>query len=195
VAQGLSLTTDPAKLKLLISDAPQLRRCMVNLSAIKSLARKVFEFNFAADAQPYVFKQEVCFSYACKFLVAIGPLLEHFSNRPSRTDIINAELAITLRTPVFAEEDLLDRRKTSLSAPAQVASSRGCSSSSVATPPSPTLATVDLLCHETPPAPASKSSAVDLLCYETMVDPPRPATAARQTPPAHPPRQRRPCRR
>ena len=178
VAQGLSTTTDPANLKLLINDAPQLRRCIVNLSAIKSLARKVFEFNFSENAQPFVFKQEICFSYACKFLVAIGPLLEHFSNRPNRIDIINAELALALRTPIFTEEDI-GRRKTSLSAPAQVSliAEEGHELPRYSASPSPTLATVDLTCHE------------------TLTPPLWPTPAARQTPPAHLPRPRRSCRR
>ena len=203
VAQGLSFTTDPTHMKTLISDAPQLRRCMVNLSAIKSLARKVFDFNFAEDAPPYVFKQEVCFSYACKFLVAMGPLLEHFSNRPNRKDVINAELAIAMRTPVFTEEDL-DRRKTSLSAPAQVSRDEArsalqrCSEAMVTASSSPTLATVDLLCHETltPTPPLRVKPVMDLRCHETLPPSAAPATlVTRQIPPEHPPRPRRSCRR
>lgn len=196
VEQGLSRTSDPAHLKLLCSDAPQLERCLLNMDGIKTLARQAFAHNFADNgsdecARFHVFRQEVCFSYACKMLVSMGPPIEHFSNRPARNDVIRTELALAMNTPIFPP-----------------------ASTPLPPPPSspPSSMSMDLICREavTPQTPPPLShAAVDLTCYESMPESldsvsssrrmhhhPRASAAAKQTQPTPPLRRRRSsCRR
>ena len=163
VQQGLSRSSDPAHLKLLCSDGPDLERCLLSMDSIKALARQAFAHNFTDEGRDessrlFVFRQEVSFSYACKMLVPIGPPIEHFSNRPARNDVIHEELALAMNTPVFTRVrsspppiDLLRREAIPK-----------------ATPP----VEMDLMCHEVmPKAMSVYPSTEDLICNEPMPDP------------------------
>jgi hypothetical protein len=108
-----------SQFKVISDDIPRLKRCLERMWDIKCLARQAFAVNFPGargDAAEQVFNQEVCFSYACKMLVSMGPFIQHFASRPSRADMIRAELAIAMKTPIYADDDMaaLSREKSAL---------------------------------------------------------------------------------
>ena len=119
---------DYVHLKTIRDDAPRLQLCLDRMQDIKNLARKAFEVNYpdtVTQGPVYVFNQEVCFSYASKMLVSLGPLLQHYSNKPTKNMVIDAELAIAMKTPIYVDDDHADdesfrERKTTLSMPSSV---------------------------------------------------------------------------
>jgi hypothetical protein len=63
-------------------------------------ARKLYIINFSTAADKFlVFNQEICYSYTCKMLNSVGPRLHHFSNSPTHSEIVDAELALALGSP------------------------------------------------------------------------------------------------
>ncbi len=62
-------------------------------------ARKLFAINFNSTDKLLVFNQEICYSYACKMLNSVGPRLIHFSNAPTPSEIVDAELYLALNSP------------------------------------------------------------------------------------------------
>ena len=88
-----------------------LRQCVDRLDEIRYVAKKVFRANFVDDAQSrhYIFRQEACFSYTCKLICSVGPLLCHFSNAPTKKEVVSAELQLSLHTPlwIFDTDDML----------------------------------------------------------------------------------------
>ena len=116
---------DYEHLKTIRDDIPRLQVCIERMDDIKCLARNVFRVNYSGTAMhgaEYVFNQEVCFSYASKMLVSVGPLLQHFENDPTKDKVIGAELAIAMKTPIYVDDDQEPRRerKTTLSMPTSV---------------------------------------------------------------------------
>lgn len=79
----------------------RFRMTLEALDDIRSLAKKVFIYNFYERDSLYVFNKEVSFSYACKMLSHGGPLLRHFSRACTQKDIVDAELLLAWRTPSF----------------------------------------------------------------------------------------------
>ena len=70
-------------------------------------ARRLFIINFNVSDKFLVFNQEICYSYACKMLNSMGPRLVHFSNSPTHTEVVDAELFLALNSPyTFTDEDL-----------------------------------------------------------------------------------------
>ena len=103
---------DTNQLKIMRDDLPRLERCVDRIWDIKCLARRVFADCFSADSYGdgdearRVFDQEICFSYACKMLVSMGPFAEHFKVRPTCQKLVDAELALALRAPVYEDRAL-----------------------------------------------------------------------------------------
>jgi hypothetical protein len=87
---------DTDRLLLANSDMDQLDRCISLMPEIKKKAKDVYAKSFNSSEENQVFNQEICFSYACKMLTPIGPMLHHFSNSPTKSQIVNAELALCL---------------------------------------------------------------------------------------------------
>lgn len=120
VQSGVLPDGDYVHLKTFRDDAPRLQTCINRMQEIKRLARRVFQVNYsdktAREGIEYVFDQEVSFSYACKMVVSVGPLLRYFSNRPTKDKVIGAELSIAMKTPIYVEDDESDGRvrKTTL---------------------------------------------------------------------------------
>jgi hypothetical protein len=76
---------------------------------IKTLARKALLVNFYDSERVVAFNQEICFSYACKFLSSVGPRRGHFSNATHITaaDIQRAEIQLAMTSPnLYVGEDL-----------------------------------------------------------------------------------------
>jgi hypothetical protein len=86
-------------------DIGRYRRCIEAIGDIKRMARKVFAVNFFDADVYYVFNQEISFSYACKMLSQVGPLLPHFSNHPTATEVMSAEIRLACNTRFFELED------------------------------------------------------------------------------------------
>ena len=99
VNKGLMKYVDPEQLEAISYEIGRFRRCIESMEEIKQLARKIFAVNFFESDSFFVFNQEISFSYACKMMSLVGPLLPHFSNHPTRTQVINAELALAMNTP------------------------------------------------------------------------------------------------
>ena len=62
-------------------------------------ARNIFTLNFNTSDKFLVFNQEICFSFACKMLNSIGPKLSHFSNSPTSSEVVDAELYLAMHSP------------------------------------------------------------------------------------------------
>ena len=104
------LFIDEEDLGCIAFEIGRLRRCIESMEEIKHMARKVFAVNFSRVDSVYIFNQEVCFSYACKLLAHIGPTLVHFSNNPTRNELVHAELSLACNTPLMVtspESELL----------------------------------------------------------------------------------------
>jgi hypothetical protein len=99
-------SADPSHLDFIEIDLPRLKRCLARMQDIKTMARYIFQGNFTDEEKMFVFNQEISFSYAAKMLVSIGLQHRHFSNNPTTGEVVKAELAIAMRTPVstFNEE-------------------------------------------------------------------------------------------
>ena len=82
------------------TEAERYSRCIMAMDEIKRAARRVLLVNFCGKDRYAVFSHEVCFSYACKVVVSMGPLVCHFSGAPSKDDIVNAELSLSINTPM-----------------------------------------------------------------------------------------------
>jgi hypothetical protein len=110
-AKGYDRVMDIDRLDLLQLEIGCLRRCIDSMPEIKRMARKVYVVNFFDSDLFYVFNQEISFSYACKMISAVGPRLAHFSNNPTSSEVIAAELRLACSTPFLAldeiESDLL----------------------------------------------------------------------------------------
>ena len=187
-------------LKTARDEIPRLERCLERMHEVKCFARQVFALNYPPDALgtitaavTHVFNQEVCFSYACKMLVSMGPLLQHFSNRPTNAEVVRAEIAIAMKTPIFLEEQFNTNRvrKSPLvtakeaaaredDAAVDHAERRRTAPGARIQPPPPS-----------PPADGVKrrdALSIDLLCSETMPTP-------KQIRRLRPPQPVRSCRR
>ena len=69
-------------------------------------ARKIFALNFNNTCDKFlVFNQEICYSFACKMTNAIGPRLSHFSNAPTSSEVVNAELYLAMHSPYTFDEE------------------------------------------------------------------------------------------
>jgi hypothetical protein len=110
-AKGYDQHVDVDRLDLVQLEIGCLRRCIDSMSEIRRMARKVYVVNFFDSDLFYVFNQEVSFSYACKMMSAVGPMLSHFSNHPTSKEVIDSELRLACSTPFLAldemESDLL----------------------------------------------------------------------------------------
>ncbi len=108
--QGLYFATVEDKLTSLEYEAQQLEFCLSSLDEIKDLARRLLVATFLDTERFLSFNQEICFSYASKFVSSIGPRRVHFSNSASLTrhDIQRAEVQLAMATPsnIFLGEDL-----------------------------------------------------------------------------------------
>ena len=108
--QGLYYATVEDKLTSLEYEAQQLELCLNSLDEIKDLARRLLVATFYDTERFLSFNQEICFSYACKFISSVGPRLAHFSNAASLTrhDIQHAEVELAMASPsnIFLGEDL-----------------------------------------------------------------------------------------
>ena len=80
------------------SEINRIKRCLQNLAETVDTARKVFFVNFFDSEKFFVFNQEICFSYVCKLHHDMGPKLHNFSNNPSNTEIVNAELEVAMHS-------------------------------------------------------------------------------------------------
>jgi hypothetical protein len=110
-AKAYDQYVDVDRLDLVRGDIGRLRRCIDSMAGIKRMARKVFVVNFFESDLFYVFNQEVSFSYACKMMSQIGPKLSNFSNFPTITEVMSAELNLACSARFLAldeaESDLL----------------------------------------------------------------------------------------
>ena len=86
------------------SEIGRYSRCIERMGEVKCVSRRVLAFH---SVECGAFHQEACFSYVCKFLMAMGPSLEHFANRPSKADIVEAELWLAIHTPLLILEEPL----------------------------------------------------------------------------------------
>jgi hypothetical protein len=172
-------------LKTARDEIPRLKMCLERMHEIKHLARAVYAHNFPPDALgtiatavTQVFNQEVSFSYASKMLVSMGPLLQHYASHPTQPEIVRAEIAIAMKTPIYLEEQLGRSRKSSL----VTAKDAAARSAEVAVPQQrKAVQPVRIQLPSPPPSPSSDakkhraaaSSADDLLllCSETMPTP------------------------
>ena len=173
-------------LKTARDEIPRLKLCLERMHEIKHLARTVYAHNFPPDALgtittavTHVFNQEVSFSYASKMLVSMGPLLQHYASHPTQPEIVRAEIAIAMKTPIFLEEQLGRSRKSPL-VTAKVAAARSAEAVvpeqrkeakpariQLPSPPSsPTSSDAKKHC-----AAASSADDLLLLCSETMPTP------------------------
>ena len=89
------------KLHSLQHELSQLRLYLELEGDIKAMAYKALLVNFYDDERYLAFNQEVCFSYACKFLCSMGPKRAHFSNAAYITaaDIQRAEIKLAMTSP------------------------------------------------------------------------------------------------
>ncbi len=101
VGKKLLPSDDQEHLKIIEMDIPRLQRCLAMMEEIKALARQVFTYNVPDEEKIYVFSQEVSFSHAAKLLVSMGLRHRHYSNSPTRDEVIRAEISISLRTPII----------------------------------------------------------------------------------------------
>ena len=166
--RNLLPSADPDHLKFIDVDLPRLKRCLVRMKDIKTMARYVFQSNFTEEEKLFVFSQEISFSYAAKMLVSMGLQHAHFSNSPTKAEVMKAELAMAMRTPVsiFNEE--------------------------LVTPPSsPKVSHPGITKRRSGPVGSKKAASIqkprhrrisDLLCSESMD-----ATTTKQTRPPLPP--------
>jgi len=109
-SKGLLSAVDAANPERMVrSDVERCYQCVAAMDEIKRVARRVFDAHFGlCEAGKFVFNQEISFSYACKMLTTMCPLRRHFSNHPSHKEIVRAELALALSTPLSAvSPDLL----------------------------------------------------------------------------------------
>ena len=83
-------------------------RCIEAMADIKTLARKISVVYFYGSDSFFVFNHEACFSYACKMLSGIGPSLVHFSNNPTRSEVINMELKLACEVPLLKLDSYSD---------------------------------------------------------------------------------------
>lgn len=89
------------KLHTLEHELNQLRLYLDLQDEIKAMAQKALVVNFYDGERLLTFNQEVCFSYACKFLSSVGPRRMHFSNAAhiSAADIQRAEIKLAMTSP------------------------------------------------------------------------------------------------
>ena len=91
-------------------DLQNVERCIASMPEIVAMARRVLVVSFYDDERFLTFNQEVCFSYACKMVAAMGPRRSHFSNSASLQpgDIQRAEihLAVNAAPGLYAGKDL-----------------------------------------------------------------------------------------
>ena len=101
------------KLRDLHIDTEYLDRCISLMKDIKKQARDVFKRKYGEIADfnsaEVIFNSEICFSYACKMQTPIGPMLHHFSNNPTKSQVVNSELALCL-SPSSSENKKKRRR-------------------------------------------------------------------------------------
>jgi len=83
-------------------------RCIEAMAEIKTLARKISVVYFYGADSFFVFNHEASFSYACKMLSGIGPSLTHFSNNPTRNEVINMELKLACEVPLLKLDSYSD---------------------------------------------------------------------------------------
>jgi hypothetical protein len=208
---GILPSDDPSHLKSVRDDIPRMKRCLERMWDIKRLARQVFAVNFGgqrgdddAAAARDVFNQEVCFAYACKMLVSMGPHLQHFASRPTRGALVGAEIAIAMRTPIYVDDQR--HRKSRLTLVGDAASTDSpaakeedenddddagdrtdarASPPSVGTPPTPLRIIQqvpvddDLACHDNPAQAIMASSH-----HQTLPRPSKQIRRSRAPPPA-----------
>ena len=96
--KGYDQYVDPEHLDHIPYDIGRFRRCIDAMNDIKHMARKVFAVNFFDADVFYVFNQEISFSYTCKMMCSIGPMLSHFSNHPTAKEVASAELRLACNT-------------------------------------------------------------------------------------------------
>lgn len=97
--KGYTKYVNLEQLETIAFEIGRMRRCLDSMDEIKRLARKVFAVNFSESDALFVFNQEVSFSYACKMMSMLGPTLAHFSNFPTQTEVVRAELRLAMSTP------------------------------------------------------------------------------------------------
>ena len=98
IQQGLYNQFMEDKLASLEYELQQLTFCVRSLDEIKELAKRVLVVNFYDDERFLTFNQEICFSFACKFISSVGPRLSHFSNASSITkhEVQQAEIHLAM---------------------------------------------------------------------------------------------------
>ena len=82
-------------------------RLTIALQEILDHARRLYILNFNPNGD--AFDKEICYSYACKMLSSTGPRIQHFSGKPTSSQIVDAELWLALHSPYIfnpMEEDL-----------------------------------------------------------------------------------------
>ncbi len=100
------LLRDREDLNMIPPEIARLQNCIDFKQESIDHARRLFILNFDPSGED-AFNKEICFSYACKMLNSIGPRSHHFSDSPTPSRIVNAELQLALHSPyVFGDEDL-----------------------------------------------------------------------------------------
>ena len=101
VQEGLYNQFMEDKLASLQYELQQLTFCLESLEEIKDLAKRVLVVHFYDDERFLAFNQEICFSFACKFISSIGPRLAHFSNASliTKHEVQQAEIDLAMTAP------------------------------------------------------------------------------------------------
>ena len=81
-----------------------IERCLRTMEETVKIAHKVFFVNFFDSEKYFVFNQEICFSYVCKLHNTMGPLLIHFSNNPTKKEVVDAELKVAMHSPMILSD-------------------------------------------------------------------------------------------
>jgi len=72
---------------------------------IRELAKSTYNLVYGEDKEgemgkpEVIFRYEICYSYACKFLTCVWPYVFQYTCNPTKAQVIDAELAVCMAVP------------------------------------------------------------------------------------------------